>query len=375
MNCKYYNKCGSCNYKLDDYNKYIKEKELNLSRLFSKKVIFHSVMENPYNYRYKVQATFSSDKNNKIISGLYEKNSHKLFEIDECHIENKSLREIIEKVTLILRKYKYKAYDEDKKTGIFRHIQLRKGFNSREIMLVLITYSEFLPGSRKLIKEIKKQCPNITTIIQNINERDTNAVLGYKNKTLYGPGFIFDKIKDTMFKISPNAFYQINPYMAEKLYDRAIELINLNKGEILIDSYCGTGTIGILASKYAKRVIGIDNSNSISDAKYNARKNKINNIIFYKEDATEFLEMVADKKELAHALIMDPSREGSTRRFINSIIRMKINKVMYISCNPDTLKRDLNYFTKDYKVEKIEAFDMFPFTEHVECLVLLSLKT
>ena len=243
-------------------------------------------------------------------------------------------------------------------------------------MVVIITNGEFFPGRNNVLKDLLKLDLGITTVIQNYNHRDTSIVLGEENKVLYGPGFIYEKVGNFKFKISPNSFFQVNTLGMKKLYDKALQLAEIKKTDVVIDAYCGVGTISCFASKYAKEVIGVElNKQAIKDAKINQKINNITNINFIADDATNFMTHMAKERLSVDVVIMDPPREGSTKQFINAIGYLKPEKVVYVSCDPKTLKRDLYDFGENnYYVTKIEGFDNFPKTQHIECIALLTRK-
>ncbi len=383
--CEILRECGGCSYPHNDYKGYLikKNKYINdiLSDITSKNNLkypdsnlnIEDIIYNkePLRYRYKAQRTFSNSKRKNIVSGFYKKNTHNIINVDDCIVEDDELSKIINSITNILLKLKYKPYDEDKKTGIFRHILVRKSYNTSEIMVILVTGIKNIPGKNNLIKQIIKENNNIKTIVQNINNKKTNLILSKEFNTLYGSGFILDKMNNYVFKISAGSFFQINPFMANKIYNKAIELLDIKKNETIIDCYCGIGIIGILASNYAKTVIGIEGSESFNDALYNKKKNKLNNIYFYKEDATKFMKKIIENNESADILIMDPSREGSTKEFLENISKLKVKKIAYISCNPVALKRDLDILLNNYHIKHIIPFDMFSFTNEIETLAIL----
>ena len=280
----------------------------------------------------------------------------------------------------MLPSFKYKVFDEDRGTGWLRHVLVRVGHTDKtQIMLVLVTVSVPFPGKNNFIKAIRTKFPEITTIVQNINDKRTSMVLGDRNIVCYGPGFIEDELMGLKFRISPDSFYQVNAYQTEKLYTKALEYAfydNKTTGKTVIDTYCGTGTIGMCMADKAKNVIGIElNASAVKDAVQNAKKNGINNIEFVKADATEWMQEYQDKIRLNakdYILIMDPPRSGSTDAFISAAANTGIEHIVYVSCNPETLARDLRTFIKKkYKVKKISPIDMFPWTDHVETVVLL----
>ena len=335
-------------------------------------------MKTPYHYRNKVQAAFYTDKKGKIISGVYQSGSHHVVGIDSCQTEDVIADKIIVAVRKLLPSFRMTTYNEDTGKGFLRHILVKRGFATNQIMLVLVTGTPVFPSKNNFVKAILKQFPEITTIVQNINPYRTNLVLGDNQKVLYGKGYIEDILCGCRFRISPKSFYQINPIQTEVLYGKAIEFANLKGNETVLDTYCGIGTIGIIAAKNgAGNVIGAElNGDAVRDAIVNARANNLKNIRFYKADAGEFMREAADEDEKPDVVFMDPPRAGSDRKFLDSLIKMSPKKVVYVSCNPETLARDLAYLTQNspYKAQKIQPVDMFPHTAHIETVVLLSHK-
>ena len=372
--CPHYKKCGGCHLQNMTYEEQLKFKQIKIIKLLGKFCHVKEIigMENPLHYRCKVQAAFSKDKTG-IISGVYQSSTHRIVPIDECMIEDTQADEIIVTIRKLLKSFKLKPFDENQMSGFLRHVLIRKGYYTGQIMVVLVTGSAVFPSCRSFINALIKRHPEITTIVQNINGKFTSLVLGEKNITLYGEGYIEDTISDFIFRISPKSFYQVNPVMTNILYTKAIEFMNLSGKERVIDAYCGTGTIGILASKKAKEVIGVElNADAVKDAKFNAKQNSIENIDFYTADAGDFMVEMAKAGERADVVIMDPPRAGSDKRFMDSVVTLSPERVVYVSCNPETLARDLNYFVHNgYGVRRIQPVDMFPHTEHVETVVLL----
>ena len=275
-----------------------------------------------------------------------------------------------------MKSFKIKTYDEDTGYGLFRHVLIRRGFKSGEIMVVLVLGSPIFPSSNNFVKALRKEHPEITTVVLNINDRKTSMILGEREKVLYGKGFIRDELCGCTFRISPKSFYQVNPVQTEILYQKAIEFAHLTGKESVIDAYCGIGTIGLIASGHAKEVVGVElNKDAVKDAILNAKENQIRNVRFFQGDAGEFMETMAAEGNSMDVLFMDPPRAGSDEKFMASAVKMGPEKIVYISCNPETLARDLKYLTKKgYQVKKIQPVEMFAFTEHVETVCLLSKK-
>lgn len=332
-------------------------------------------MEDPHHYRNKVQAAFQYDpRRHQIISGVYQSGTHRIVPVDQCLIEDTIADEIIVDIRKMMKGFKMTAYNEDTGRGFLRHVLVKRGFSTGQVMVVLVSGPSVFPSRRNFVKALLEKHPEITTVIHNVNPYHTNLVLGDQETVLYGPGYIEDILGGCTFRISAKSFYQINPVQCEKLYATAIDYAGLTGNEVVFDSYCGTGTIGILAAGHAKSVIGVElNRDAVRDAIANAKRNGIDNIEFHAGDAGEFLTAMAAKKEPVDVILMDPPRAGSSIPFLRSLVTLAPPKVVYVSCNPETLARDLNYLTKKgYKVRAIQPVDMFPYTEHVETVVLLT---
>ena len=376
--CPVYKKCGGCQLQNLSYPEQLKFKQNKVERLLKKFCKVEPIigMENPYHYRNKVQAAFYTNKSGKIISGVYQSGTHHVVGIDSCQTEDVVADKIIVAVRKLMPSFKMTTYNEDTGKGFLRHILVKRGFATNQIMLVLVTGTPVFPSKNNFVKAILKQFPEITTIVQNVNNYNTNLVLGENQKVLYGKGYIEDVLCGCRFRISPKSFYQINPVQTEVLYNTAMEYADLKGNETVLDTYCGIGTIGIVAAKRgAGRVIGVElNGDAVRDAIVNARANNLKNIRFYKGDAGEFMYEASDEDEKPDVVFMDPPRAGSDTKFLDSLIKMSPKTVVYVSCNPETLARDLDYVTKnsDYKISKIQPVDMFPHTAHVECVVLMS---
>ena len=374
--CPVYRKCGGCQYQGVSYIDQLKEKQKLVQKLIGGYCKVHPIigMEDPLHYRNKVHAVFDRDKKGNPISGVYEAKSHRVVPVEVCMIEDKKADEIIGTIRGMLKSFKIKTYDEDTQYGLLRHVLIRKGHISGEIMVVLVTASPVFPSKNNFVKALRAIHPEITTVIQNVNGRGTSMVLGDKENVLYGKGYIEDTLCGCTFRISSKSFYQINSVQTEVLYNKAIELANLTGKERVIDAYCGIGTIGMVAAKKAGEVIGVElNKDAVKDAYSNAKRNNMENIKFYQGDAGEFLCKLASGGEDVDVVFMDPPRSGSTETFINALAVMAPKKVVYISCNPETLARDLAYLKKKgYQAKEAYPVDMFPYTNHVECVVLLS---
>lgn len=368
--------CGGCQMLDLEYEKQLRLKQKQVEELLKGLCPVKSIigMENPFHYRNKVHAVFSQDRRGNTVSGIYQEKSHIVVPVDKCMIEDEKADEIIVTIRGMLKSFKIRPYNEDTGYGLLRHVLVRRGFQTGEIMVVLVTASPVFPSKHNFVKALREKHPEITTIIQNINSRGTSMVLGEREQVLYGKGYIVDELCGCRFRISSRSFYQVNPVQTERLYGKALELAGLTGKETVVDAYCGIGTIGIIASRHAGRVIGVElNQDAVKDAISNGKLNGTKNIQFYCNDAGRFLVNMAARGEKADIVIMDPPRSGSTEAFMSSIGKMGAEKVVYVSCNPETLARDLRFMKKlGYKAVEGWAVDMFPATAHVETVVLLS---
>lgn len=374
--CPHLKECGSCNLMQTSYEKHLEEKQKQVTSLIGKFCKVEPIigMKEPRHYRNKVHVVFDHDRKGNPISGIYEEGTHHVIPIDQCLIHNEKADEIINTIKGMLKSFKIRTYDEDTGYGLLRHVLIRTGFRSGEIMVVLVLSSPILPSKNNFVKALRKEHPEITTVVINVNDKKTSMVLGEKEHVIYGKGYIEDTLCDKIFRISPKSFYQVNPAQTEILYKKAIELAGFTGNETVIDAYCGIGTIGLIASDHVKRVIGVElNKDAVRDAVINAKRNGAKNVEFYNNDAGVFMTQVAEKNESIDFVFMDPPRSGSTEQFLDAIATLKPKKVVYISCNPVTLERDLSYLTKKgYKAKVAVPVDMFPWTEHVECVVLIT---
>ncbi len=379
MECKVNKKCGGCQLLDKSYEEQLQYKQRRLEALLSRFCKVEKIigMDNPYHYRNKVQSAFFYDyKRKKNASGVFQSGSGKIIQTDSCLIENETADKIVKTVRALLDSFKLRAYDERKGVGFLRHVLIRTGYNTGEIMVILVTAKPAFPSKNNFIKALIKAHPEITTVIQNVNPDGIPLTLSSRNITLYGRGYIEDTLCGMKFRISPDSFYQVNPVQCEKLYGKAMEYAALTGKETVFDAYCGTGTIGLIASKSAKQVLGVElNKSAVKDAVANARENGAENVYFLCGDAGEIIEDMAKEGEKFDAAFLDPPRSGSTVKFLNSLVKIKPERIVYVSCNPETLSRDLDYLTKKrYKVLKIQGVDMFPHTNHIETVVLLKYK-
>lgn len=373
--CPVFKKCGGCQMLDIPYHKQTEKKDKQLKSLLKPYCRTESFigMEQPLYYRHKVNATFGRDRKGKIISGTYKEGTHYLVPVDECLLENRKADAIIRTVRELLPSFKIKTYDEDTDYGLLRHVLIRIGYATGQIMVVLVLASPVFPSKNNFVKVLRKEHPEITTIVINVNDKKTSMVLGDKEKVIYGPGYIEDVLCGKKFKISPRSFYQVNPEQTEKLYQKAMEYASLTGKETVLDAYCGTGTIGLIASDKAKKVIGVElNKDAVRDAVVNARINQASNIQFYQKDAGEFMLQLSESGDKVDVVFMDPPRSGSNQQFLDCLVRLAPKKIVYVSCNPETLVRDLkSLVSKGYEVRKAVGVDMFPNTEHVECVIMM----
>lgn len=373
--CTLYKKCGGCQLQNMTYDEQLHYKQVKVIKLLGKFCHVNEIigMDEPMHYRCKVQAAFGINRG-QIVSGVYQSSTHNIVPVTSCMIEDKTADSVIVTIRELVKRFKLGIFNENTLRGFLRHVLIRRGYYTNQLMVVMVTGSKVFPKKHDFINELLRLHPEITTVVQNVNSRFTNLVLSDDFTVLYGSGYIEDELCGCRFRISPASFYQVNPQQTGILYNTAINYMQLSGKETVIDAYCGTGTIGIIASKYAGKVIGIElNANAVEDAKINAKLNNAENTLFYCADAGKFMVDAAKADKRADAVIMDPPRAGSTVSFMRSVVSLSPKKVVYVSCNPETLARDLGYFVKNgYKVKKIQPVDMFPHTNHVECVVLLS---
>ena len=331
-------------------------------------------MEEPYHYRNKVHAAFALDRQRRIISGIYQPNSHAVVPVDLCQIEDELADRIIVAIRGMLRDFKLQVFDERSGSGWLRHVLVRRAFSTGQTMVVLVAASPIFKNQKPFLAELLRRFPEITTVVLNINDRFGPVVLGARSKTLYGSGSIEDVLCGKRFRISPASFYQINPVQTEKLYTKAAEFADLRGDETVLDAYCGIGTIGLSVCDRVKQVIGVEiNRDAVRDAIANARLNGVKNAWFTAGDAGRFMEQMAADGQRPDLVFMDPPRAGSDHRFLESLLRASPQRVVYISCDVETLKRDLEILTAGgYRVRRIQPVDMFPMTEHIECVVSLA---
>lgn len=404
--CPVSQQCGACQYIDLPYQTQLSKKQKYIEGLFQEitdeDTIFNPIigMDEPFYYRNKVVSPYAPGKKIKghkqsktksrracldreILCGMYAQNSHRIIENESCLLENKEAKRIVLAIKNLMMKYGIEPYNEDTGAGFLRHAIVRVGHTSGEILVTLVTNARQFPGAKHFVRDLVKQCPNITSVVQNINERQTNVILGEREQRLYGPGFILDTLCGLSFRISSHSFYQVNATQTEVLYQRAVEMTELSGSETILDAYCGTGTIGLVAArgiepgKHAARIIGVDNvASAIVDAKNNARHNGVNNADFICDDAGSYLLERAHEHERNESpidvLLMDPPRAGASESFLQAVCALAPSRIVYISCNPKTQQRDALLLTKHgYRIASIQPVDMFPHTKHVETICLL----
>lgn len=373
--CRLFKRCGGCQLK-ESYSEQLKWKQAKVERLLSKFSECEKIigMKNPCYYRNKVQHGFYTNPKRHIISGIYQSGSGRIVPCESCMLEDIEADKIILTIKKLMQSFKMFPYNPNTGKGLVRHVMIRKGFTSGEYLVCIITSKSALPSKKNFVAALLKAHPNITTIVQNVCLNPLPLTMGEQELVLYGKGYIEDTLCGKKFKISARSFYQINPIQTEILYRTAMKFAELNKNDRVLDCYCGTGTIGIIASDYCKEVIGVElNDSAVADAEKNAAQNGCTNITFINGDSGKFMERLALSGETADVVFTDPPRTGSDRRFLESLAKLAPKKIVYISCGIESLERDLLLLRKlGYEVKKIQPVDMFPHTRHVETVVLLS---
>ena len=374
--CPQLKKCGGCQMQHLPYARQLEIKQGRVNALMGRFCRVEKIlgMEQPYHYRNKVQAAFATDAHGKIISGVYQSGSHRIVSVDDCMLEDRTADKIIVDIRKMMPKFRMSAYDERKMSGWLRHVLVKRSFSTGEVMVVLVAATPIFKLQKLFLAALLEKHPEITTVILNVNDKFTSLVLGKQEKVLFGKGYIEDVLCGLRFRISAKSFYQINPVQTEKLYQTAIDFAGLTGTERVLDAYCGTGTIGLVASRRAAEVAGVElNADAVRDAISNAKGNGIKNCWFTCADAGRFMVEMAEQGETCDVVFMDPPRAGSDLNFLNSLLQMRPKRVVYVSCNPETLARDSAVLVGGgYAVKRVQPVDMFPHTEHVECVVLMS---
>ncbi len=382
VDCFTYKRCGGCNLRHIKYEETLKMKQNAVQSLVNKTLINKLKvqetvgMENPFHYRNKAQYPVGINKNGEPIIGVFANRTHEVIPMEKCLIQNQQSEKIAKHILQFIKENKIIIYDEKTGKGLFRHVVIKVGIKTKQIMCILVINGKTILQEQKLIQDLITKFPEIKTIVKNINIKNTNVILGQENINIYGEGYIEDILGEYTFKISPLSFYQVNPVQAEKLYNLGVEMAQISKKDTVFDLYCGIGTISLFMAKYAKKVYGIEIVNeAVEMAKENAKSNNIKNAEFYAGDVEIVLDELINKQGIKADIVMfDPPRKGLDKNSINNILKIKPKKIVYISCNPATLIRDLAMFEDTYEIKNIVPVDMFPFTSHVECVSLLSIK-
>ena len=380
--CTTYKRCGGCNLRHIKYEETLRMKQNAVQSLVNKTLenklqVQETVgMENPFHYRNKAQYPLGIGKDGQPIIGVFANRTHEVIPMEKCLIQNPKSEEIAKFILEFINQNNISIYNEKTRKGLFRHIVIKVGIKTNQIMCILVVNGKSIPKEEQLINELTRKFSQINTIVKNINTKNTNVILGQENINLYGNGYIEDKLGEYTFKISPLSFYQVNPIQAEKLYNIGVEMAQISKEDTVFDLYCGIGTISLFMAKYAKKVYGIEIvEEAVDAAKENALLNGVNNTEFFAGDVEIVLDKLINKQGVKADIVMfDPPRKGLDKNSINNILKIKPKKIVYISCNPATLVRDLADFEEMYDVKTIIPVDMFPWTSHVECVSVLELK-
>ena len=380
--CLTYKRCGGCNLRHIKYEQTLKIKQNSVQSLVNKTLknkieVQETVgMENPFHYRNKAQYPFGVNKDGEPVIGVFANRTHEVIPIDKCLIQNPQSEEIAKYILNFIKENKISIYNEKTRRGLFRHVLIKVGVQTGQIMCILVINGKDIPKEEQLKVELTTRFPQIKSIVKNINMKNKNVILVQKNINIFGNGYIEDKLGDYIFKISPLSFYQVNPIQVKKLYNIGVEMAQISKEDTVFDLYCGIGTISLFMSKYAKKVYGIEIiREAIDAANENAKINNVNNTEFYAGDVEIVLDdLIKNKGITADIVMFDPPRKGLDRNTINNILMIKPKKIVYISCNPATLIRDLALFEELYEIKTIVPVDMFPWTSHVECVAVLQLR-
>lgn len=371
--CPSAKKCGGCRNIHEPYENSLAFKQDKVNKLYAGKKVERIIgMEDPYHYRHKIYASFSQTRDGRIIAGMYEENTHRPIDSRMCLIQHARANAILQTICTVATDMKLEAYDEDRGTGTLRHAYLRVSHASQEVLVVIVIGSKDLPGSRSFVQKIVSAHPEIRTVILNWNRENTSMILGPKDKVLYGKGYIEDEIDGMVFRISAHTFYQVNPVQTEVMYSTALQYAQLKKTDTVLDMCCGIGTISLLAARKARYVLGVEvNPKSIQDAGKNAVRNHIRNAEFLAMDGEEFIHELLDTPDV---VFLDPPRSGFSESFMQALEKLGPQKIVYVSCNPVTQARDLKIIESNYRIEKIQPVDNFPFTSELECIVSLTRK-
>lgn len=374
--CPIFYECGGCDFLHMTYDYQLELKQTSVQTLFDKKSFEIRVnpiirSEKPLNYRHKVVLSAKTNKQ-KLRLGLYREKTREVIPFLNCFIHDKDTNLVLKTLEMLLNKYKIPAYDLQTNQGILKHVMIRKSLVRQEMMVVFVTQGTLMPNGKKISQDLVKKHPKVVTTVQNIHRKRTHLVLLEEEKIIYGPGYIIDNIADLSFRLSARSFYQVNPEQMLKLYSRAIEMADLKNEDIVLDAYSGIGTLSLLIAKHVKQVIAIEvNKDAHLDALNNKKYNQVDNVDFINEDVNLYLENMESEIDV---LFMDPTRDGSTPEFLNAVKKLGPTKIVYISCEPKTQVRDLEHLKESYEINEVQPVDMFSQTEHIENIVLLSLK-
>lgn len=380
--CSDYNKCGGCNLRHMKYEETLKIKKATvencLYKSFGQEVKVKDVigMEKPMFYRNKLQYPVGIDKDNKPIMGIYASRTHNIIPVHKCYIQNETCEEIARDIFEFIKENNISTYNEETLKGTVRHIVVKIGVRTNEVLVTLVLNDKTFKYDEKFIEFITTKHPNVKTIVKNYNMKNTNVILGKENEVIYGSGYIYDILGEYKFKISPLSFYQVNPVQTEILYNTAMQYVKKEDGKVALDLYCGIGTIGIFASKYFSKVYGIEIvEEAIDNAKENAEINNVKNMEFYAGDVEKILPQILEKENIKpNTIFVDPPRKGLDNNTIQLLNSLEAERIIYISCNPATLARDLKLLSEKYEIKEIQPVDMFPYTSHVETVSVLTLK-
>ena len=373
--CKVCTSCGGCQYQQINYKTQLEYKTKRVREALTRiggikaPVLPCLGMKDPYYYRNKIQMPYGKDRKGNVVYGFFKENSHEIIPVKECAIEDRRTAPILWDIKELVKKMNIPIYNEDSGKGILRYVLIRTSYHYDELMVVLVTSMMNFPGQRNFVDALTKLHPEITTVVENVNKRHTNVILGTEEKVLFGPGFIKDKILDLTFEISAASFYQVNPVQVEILYKTALDLVKFEEKPIVLDAYAGVGTIGLIAARNASKVISVEiNKDASRNAVENAKRNGVNNIEFYCDDAGHFINNYDGELDI---VIMDPPRKGSDEKFLSTLLNKKPKQIIYVSCNPETLARDLKYLSSLYEVAYVQPIDNFPMTAHTEVVTNL----
>ena len=376
LNCPYRRACGGCAEKEGDYPALLEEKRRRVEGALKGLCRVEGIvgMEDPFHYRNKVHAAFGEDRGGRIISGPYARGTHRVVPAEECLIEDAQADRTVAVIRELMADFAIRPYNEDTGTGLMRHALIRTGRNTGQMLVTLVIGRTPFAAQRAFTEKLVKRCPWITSVCVNLNSRPTSMILGDSTRTLYGRGYIEDELCGLRFAIGPSSFYQVNPVQTEKLYRTAIAFAELKKTDTVLDAYCGVGTIGLCAASACGSGVGVElNREAVRDAEGNRKRNRIENFSFVCDDAGRFMRARAARRQRTDAVFMDPPRSGSDEKFLSSLCALGPERVVYISCMPETLARDLRFLVKNgYTARRALAFDMFPWTEHVETVCLLT---